>query len=266
MIDIVDRLGETRWLMPAEAMIVTPGKFRTFGDGDAKLIPRDQWKPVDLAPYAPPIKDQDGIGACNAFASVTTLEIARAIAGLPFVPLSTGYLYGCINGQRDQGSLLEDAIEWMQTNGVCEASVVGMLDWRKSQWPAAAATRAKQFRVLEWWQCPTFDHFASAIQQGFACNIGMMWGSTDEPNGDGFLPDRAAGRAGGHSIAVTALENKAGRWGVKLRNSWSARWGINGECIVSEARAKNEQGNFGWFATRAVTIADTDPKLPDLQS
>lgn len=263
MIEITDSLGEVRYLMPAESMVVTPGKFRTFGDGAFPVIPRDQWKPVDLAPVAPPIKDQDGIAACNAFASVTTLEIARAIAGLPFVPLSTGYLYGCINGQRDQGSLLEDAIEWMQTNGVCEASVVGMLDWRKSQWPAAAAERAKQFRVLEWWQCPTFDHFASAIQCGFACNIGMMWGRTDNPDSDGFLPDRAAG-GGGHSIAVTGLVYKNGRWGVKLRNSWSAKWGINGECIVSENRAKAEQGNFGWFATRSVTVADIDPKVPEL--
>lgn len=256
MIEITDSIGEQRWLMPLESMKVTKA-FKVFGDdaGTPPLIPRDQWKPVSLRPFSPPIKDQDGIGACNAFATVTATEVARAMAGLDPVQLSTGYLYGAINGQRDQGSLLEDAIEWMMKNGTCLASTVGMLDWQKSKWPSTAATEAKQYRVLEYYWTPTFDHFASALQQGFAGNIGIMWGSSDNPNSNGYLPDSAGGRAGGHAIAVDGLVNDGGKWGLELPNSWSTRWGWDGGRFkLSETRCKNEAGNFGWFVVRCTTF------------
>lgn len=263
MIDIVDSLGETRFLMPMENLKVTKA-FKTFGEeaGSPPLIPRDQWKPIDLNPVCPPIKDQDGIGACNAFATVTAVEVAYKLNGIDCPPLSTGYLYGAINGQRDQGSTLEDAIEWMTKNGTCKASTVGMLDWQKGKWPSNAATEAKQYRALEYWWCPTFDHFASALQYGYAGNVGMMWGSADNPDGDGYLPDRVGGRAGGHAIAVTGLCHDGNKWGTLQNNSWSAKWGWQGGRFkISEARHKNEQGNFGWFVVRAVTFP-TDQSIP----
>lgn len=256
MIDIVDSLGEQRFLMPLESMKVTKA-FKVFGDdaGTPPLIPRDQWKPIDLLPVCPPIKDQDGIGACNAFATVTAVEIAYRMNGIKIPDLSTGYLYGNVNQQRDQGSLLEDAIEWMVKYGTCSAETVGMLSWQKSKWPSKAADEAKNYRALEYWWCPTFEHFASAMQYGFGGNVGMMWSSADEPNANGYLPDRVGGRAGGHAIAVTGLCNDNGKWGTIQNNSWSAKWGWQGGRFkLSEARIKSESGQFGWFAVRAVTM------------
>lgn len=262
MIDIIDSIGETRFLMPLESQKVTKA-FKTFGDaGTPTRIPREVWKPVNLRPFCPPVKDQDGIGACNAFATVTATEIARAVAGLEYVPLSTGYLYGAINGQRDQGSMLEDAIEWMGKNGTCDASTVGMLDWQKGKWPAGVADKAKQYRVLEYFWTPEFDDFASGIQYGFAGNIGMMWASSDNPDGNGYLPDRVGGRAGGHAIAVTGLVYENGKWALECQNSWSPKWGWDGGRFkISESRCKSEAGNFGWFVVRATTFP-SDQGIP----
>lgn len=253
MIDIIDNLGETRFLMPLESLKVTK-TFKVFGDeGSAPLVPRSDWKPVSLATFTPPVKDQDGIGACNAFATVNTVEIARAMSGLEYAKLSPGYLYGSINGQRDQGSMLEDAIAWMQEHGTCLAATVPELAWKKSQWPSNAATEAKQYRVLEWWQCPTFEHVVSAILRGFAVNIGVMWGNADNPDADGWLPDRVTA-GGGHSICRCTVENRNGVWGVGGPNSWSAKWGKDGWMVFSEKRMVSEQSQFGWFATRATTF------------
>lgn len=264
MIEIIDHTNTPRFLMPLESMKLTKA-FKTFGEdaGSPPLIPRDKWKPISLKTFSGAIKDQDGVGACNAFATVTATETAYGLCRIPCPPLSTGYLYGNINGQRDQGSLLEDAIEWMNKYGTVPASVVGMLDWQKSKWPANAAAIALNYRVLEWWWCPTFDHFASALQYGFAGNIGMMWGSGDNPNANGYLPDRATGRAGGHAIAVDGLCYDAG-WGLELPNSWSPGWGVQGRFKLSETRVKNEVGNFGWFVVRAINIPSDAASLPQL--
>lgn len=258
MIEITDSIGESRWLMPMESMKVTK-TFKVFGDdaGSPPLIKREDWKPIDLLPVCPPIKDQDGIGACNAFATVTAVEVVYKLCGIQIPELSPGYLYGNINGQRDQGSLLEDAIEWMTKYGTCTSATVGNLEWQKSKWPGKAADEAKQYKALEYWWCPTFDHFASAMQYGYAGNVGMMWGSNDNPDANGYLPDRAGGRAGGHAIAVTGLCNDNGKWGTLQNNSWSTKWGWQGGRFkLSEARIKSEAGSFGWFVVRAVTFPD----------
>lgn len=255
-IDIVDDIGERRVLMALEKMKVTK-MFKTFGDeGSPPLIPRDQWKPMTLSLVTPAVKDQDGIGACNAFATVETVELAYRINGINVPLLSTGYLYGNINGQRDQGSMLEDAIEWMSEKGTCEESIVGMLEWRKSSWPKDAAQNALKYRVLEWWHCPTTEHVLSAIQRGFAVNIGVMWGSKDKTDANGWLPDSAGGSAGGHSIMRCSVEYLNGRWGIGGPNSWGTKWGKNGWFVMSETRLKKEEGSFGWFAVRSVTYPE----------
>lgn len=262
-IEIIDSLGEPRYLMPLEAM--RPARTHAvFGDtaNTPPLIPRSQWVPASLRTVAPPPKDQNGIGACNAFATVTAVEISRAFSGHPYQPLSAGYLYGNINGQRDRGSLLEDALEWMTQHGTCLASTVGMLDWQRSKWPAHAAEEAKRHRIQEYYLCPTFEHLASAIQYGFAGNIGIMWGGADNPDGDGWLPDRAAGRTGGHAIAFVGLVRRGDQWGIQIQNSWSPRWGAQGYAVLSETRIRSETGQFGWFVVRCATVADGSRDVP----
>jgi len=257
---IVD--GEPRYLMPPEYMEFRKTAFRgVYGDsGSGPMVPRANWQPSGLKGIALPIKDQNGIGACNAFATVTAMEYAYQFAYNQAPQLSAGWLYGNINGGRDQGSLLEDAIQWVQKHGVCLASTVGMLDWRsKSQ---SAIVEAESYKVTEWWECPTFEHVASAVQNGFAVNIGMMWYDGDRPDSDGWLPDRPRGGAGGHAIARTNLVQRNGVWGIEGPNSWGERWGNRGWFTVSENRMKNEEGNFGWFAVRSVTAPPNLQPIP----
>lgn len=242
--------GETRakGYIPATALKFA---WTTFGDSPrVPLIPRANWKPVDLSTFLPPVYDQDGVGACNAFATITAMEACRAQAGLPYVHISPGYLYGNINGQRDQGSMLEDGLSFSIENGTCLSKTVGDLAWRRSQWPASAAEEAKRFRVVEAFVCPDFDAMASALQQGFFIIEGLMWYDNFEPDSQGWLPSSGRGGAGGHALCGYGLENRDGKWGIKTRNSWSSRWGIKGDCIIPESLFGRQIG--GYWAVRAV--------------
>lgn len=235
---------------------------KVYGDDkDTELIPRSKWKPVTLRQWTPKVKDQDGIGACNAFATITAMESARNVAGLPYVQLSCGYLYGSINGGSDRGSMLEDALEHMTKVGSCPTSMVGDLSWRQSSWPAGVKEAAIPFRFLEYWWCPTFDHLASAAQKGFFLNLGIMWGNF-RPDSDGWIAPSGGG--GGHSILGCGLHERNGKWGLEMKNSWG-QWGMNwdgsyGYAVLDENHFRGPVG--GWWAVRSVVTEGGDIPAP----
>jgi len=220
------------------------------------MIPRSQWKPMTLEAYLPAVKDQDGIGACNAFSTVNLVMGCRAQAGLAYRDLSTGYLYGNINGGSDDGSLLEDALAWMVSHGTCLSSTVPDLVWQKNKWSnaAKAAEEAKNFTVLEAYLCPTFDHLASAVQEGFFLGQGIRWYDNYNTDADGWLPAKGRGNWGGHAVCGFGLAQRKGVWGIATRNSWSTSWGDNGNMVIPESLYDNTIG--GWWAVRAVRQVD----------
>lgn len=229
--------GEVRYLgcLPRTAEIGSI--YPVFGERPGgRLIPRNQWQPCDHSHLVQKILDQDAQGACTAFASVQALMCLRAEAGLPFVELSAGNLYGRINGGRDEGSTLADAIQTLEQQGVCKASTIGHLQWRKNTWPPGWQEEARRFRVLEAWDCPSFDHLASALQLGFFVNLGILVGGNFEPDSDGWIPDRRGGGSG-HAMCGVGLAQhpRTGRWGIKVANSWGEDWGLRGFGIVPES-------------------------------
>lgn len=219
------------------------------------LIPRSDWKPVNLSAFLPPVKDQDGVGACNAFATVTAVEGGRAQAGLPPVRLSASYLYGKINGGRDVGSYLEDGLEHMTDHGTVEFAAIGSdIDWRRGRAYDGAA-QARSYRVLEAYKCPSFEAMASALQQGFFVIEGLMWYDNFTPDREGWLPAGGRGQAGGHALCGYGLVERNGVWGIRTRNSWGAGWGIGGDCIIPESLFGRGVGGF--WAVRSVVQTPT---------
>ena len=241
------------------------GKMRLawskFGESPkVPLIPRDKWKPVDLSTFLPPVYDQNGRGQCNASATCTALEACRAQAGLPYVKLSAGDLYSLINDGVDQGSFLEDGLDAAVNQGVATAKTVPYVwDGRKHSTAAVQAER-KKFRAVECYLCPDFEAMASALQQGFFIVEGLMWFDGDTPDSAGWLPAVGRGGAGGHALCGYGLEQRNGVWGIRTRNSWSPSWGLNGNCVIPEARFGRQIGGF--WAVRSVvqSQARAEPK------
>lgn len=258
---IIDHNGVERWLGNLEPPAGHVCKaFPVYGDrADTPMVPRSQWPAliaamVDWKDYAflPPTHDQDGVGQCNADATTGMAESARLKQGLPLIQLSAADLYDRINGGGDNGSLLEDAMEEMMTRGVGTLATCGAV-WKRGQKQASDAER-KRFRFIEVFTAPTFDHFMSGLLMGFDGNTGIMWGRSDEVDGDGWLPD-AAGNAGGHSLHSYMPAMRQGRGGVQFgcatHNSWADRWGVKGKCVIPESRYKGPVG--GWFLVRSIT-------------
>jgi hypothetical protein len=208
------------------------------------------------------IRNQGSIGMCNCSAATGLLSTYRNLAGYGDCELSAGDLYRRICGGRDQGSMLGDALTELQSNGVCLVSDVPYQEWRKDSSPAAKAT-AKRFRISEAYDCPTFEHLATALQCGFLVDLGVMWGSSWSVDADGWLPARAGRGAGGHALQGVGLLERGGKWGIKVANSWGPAWGVNGFGVIPESDFTGEFSD-GW-AVRAV-VDSSDETLPEPQA
>lgn len=241
-------------------------RWKLFGaHPNVPLIPRAEWKPVDLSNFLPPVKNQDGIGACNAYAAVAAYQACRAQAGLPHIEFNEDWLYGRINGGRDQGSYLEDALEFMTSKGVKPRLPTDRRwDWRSN--PPDALTQAQEYQIVEAYECPNFDALASAVQQGFFLDVGIQWyDNYDRVDAEGWLPTNRLGRPGGHAIVGYGLAKREvdGRvqWGIMCQNSWGAGWGKAGRMILPESSFSNRVGGF--WAVRSVTQTKVDfPTVP----
>lgn len=179
------------------------------------------------------IKDQDAIGACASFASVSALEVLRWLQGNQHVSFSGGQLYGRVNGGVDAGSTLDDNLNELVRNGAVPASVVGPLDWQPSRWPKNWKDAAAPYKVLEAWDAPTFEEMVSAILLGFPVVYGIMIGSNFVVQPDGWVaPKRGSG--GGHAMLGLGIVVENNRIGIITQNSWGTRWGRNGVAIVPQ--------------------------------
>lgn len=250
--------GSTRRLGNNVPLAGPVRSFPVLGDTPtARVIPRGEWDSL-LAGYVlgpdhaflPPVHDQNGIGQCNADTAAAVMEYCRAVQGLPYVQLSAADLYARINGGRDNGSLLEDAMHELLVNGIGTAATSGTL-WKRGVWKGEApASERARFKAREVYVCPTFDHCFSAVLQGFAIASGAMWYDSYTPDADGWLP-RPGGNAGGHAIFGYKPTKRGSTFGIWHQNSWTAQWGLRGRFVIPEPAYSGPVG--GWYAVRAVT-------------
>ena len=146
---IIDHTGEVRRLgtIPAHAS----KRFSIWPR--ANVIPQADWWEVDRSKVFTSawIIDQDGQGGCVGFSAANAFMRARSLANEPLVRLSGEFVYAQINGGRDQGAIIEDAMAILTDMGVATEAEVP-LDSKyinKNNIPKAAYETAKtRFRAF----------------------------------------------------------------------------------------------------------------------
>jgi hypothetical protein len=209
------------------------------------ILPRSDWADCSIRHKVWTIIDQNPQNSCCPSATSGATMILREIAGEKRILLSQGSLYGQINSGRDGGANIEDALEAMMKVGVCPAAKIDPKDWKGRDWPADWKTEAKKFRILEAFDCPTFDAVASSVQRSMPVVFGVYWGS------------------GGHAITAVGLKKIDAAWNLEFLNSWGADWGDHGFGFLPESKCGGIN-NFGAFAIRSATIPGNEDLPPSL--
>lgn len=229
-----------------------------------KVIPRSRWNDLvpDEADNQHPhalldfVHDQDGIGMCNCSATAALVECCRKAAGLEHVPLSGGDLYRRISGGYDRGSMLEDGLSEAIKNGILPVEDCPYLDWRNN--PGKQATRL-QYRMVECAICPEFDHFYSALIQGWFGISGVPWYDNYRADSGGWLP-RGSGNWGGHALLAYKPTRRKSLYGAWNKNSWTPQWGFRGTCVIPETGYNGPVG--GWWVGKLVVTEQGDIPAP----
>lgn len=249
--------GETRVLgsLPSDPRLMAA--MPTYG---GEVLPESELAAFHDFPDALVVKDQDGRGACNGFATAGAVEQARFVAGMPHVPLSGWYPYAILCNGVDRGSNILDAYRLAGERGIAPESTVkyGIINPR--QLTAESHGAAKRFRMELGDTYQSWRQVVSAAMLRESMNLSVCVGNRFNTLDSEGVPGVDRGM-GNHAVCVGLGLKKSSRWGwlVLMRNSWSTRWGAEGFCWLAEAHI--EAGSyFECFGVKAV--AD-DPEATD---
>jgi len=225
------------------------------------LIAQSEWRDVDLGPFLHPVWDQGRHGSCVGHGSATAYHLAYRIAGgtVPPSGFSPTSLYALINGGRDRGAIVSDAMDALMRHGLATMAEVPESIIYESQISAVAKATRKRFRVLDAYHCETFDAIGSALQLGFPVSFGIMLPARFNSLDNEGVCALGGGWLGGHCMAAYGTKRlKDGRLAIRVRNSWGTRWGHNGDCLLVENHFGRDCDAFAIRANHADPM-DSQP-------
>jgi hypothetical protein len=234
---------------------LAPTRSYAFPRFASPILPRDQWKECSLRSLGAKILDQNGHGSCVGHGSCSAFTYAWRYRNASPHDFSACFLYGNINGGSDNGAVVGDALESLQSTGICLESEVPENDIFSRDFPRSSYDTAKRFKIEQAYHIETFDEIATAVQLGFAVSIGVEIGQAFEPDGQGVLPELSGG-GGGHCMCVLGLKSINGRWYLEVQNSWGASWGAGGFCWMPESYFRGQTDHW------AVQACAEDPQEP----
>lgn len=230
------------------------------------VLPRSGWRDVDLSPLGVPELDQGQHGSCVGHGSTSAFWFAYLIAGgtVPDGGFSPTSLYAQINGGRDAGAVVSDAMDALIRVGVGLMADVPESVIYDRQIPASAKAKYARFRVQDAYHCGSFDEIGSALQLGFPVSFGITlpggFNNLDAEGVAGF----GFGVLGGHCMcAYGTTRLKSGEWAIRVRNSWGTRWGRSGNCLLVERHFGRD---CDAFAIKAANSDPNDPHAPPVAS
>jgi len=256
--DMLLRGGEYRKLGNIRRTI-EPGEalFAPHFASKYKILPRDQWQGmesdeeiksfIDACPI--PSSDQNGIGACGAYAAMMAIHHCRHKAGMPYAPLAAGRLYHRSGRGMDGGSQLGDNLKYAMDLGIpLFRDRRHELDYR-SEWTDDEEDQGQDFRIYGAVDCPSFEALASAVQGPCdAVEHGILCGANYDVDSSGLWIRPQRGSSGGHAQCTPGggLCRRGDTWGLLVHGSWGKRFGYNGWYVVPEDYFRSTVFNDGW--------------------
>lgn len=227
------------------------------------IVPRAQWEETDYRSYNVPVLNQGNHGSCVGHGSTTAYWYSYLMEGgtVPQGGFSPTSLYAQINGGRDMGAVVSDAMTALMQTGVGLMADVPESIIYDRQIPQSAKAKYHRFQVSEAYHVETFDEIISALLLGFTVSFGITIGSGfNRPGKDGLI-EAGGFPLGGHCMCAYGVKRLAdGRWVTVVRNSWGTQFGANGDCLLPEGHFQGR--GLDAFAVKAAAADPEDPNKP----
>jgi C1A family cysteine protease len=219
------------------------------------------WRDVDGADWTTPVKDQEGCGACVAFATVAAIEamIKRDQGDAGLQPdLSEAHLFYCGCGDCcDRGWWPTYALDYSQSKGVPDEACFPYQDRNVPCSVSCADWQARSFKVVRWREL--ID--VGLRKEWLATNgpvIGCMAVYRDFYSYTGGIYQHVTGDlVGYHAICVVGYSELEQAWICK--NSWGTDWGDEGWFKIRYGQTQIDT-RFAMYGVEAVAPPSPAPE------
>jgi len=229
-------------------------------------IPEKQWLDTSTKDWVTIWRDQMRESSCVGMSSSYVFDVAWRLSGQEAKQFSPWWIYGLINGGRDAGARVGDAMMVLRDKGVATDKLVpqGML--YQSQFPKAAFTEALEHKAFEIYKVNSWEELGSAVHLKLPLVSGIGVGRNfSQLDGEGVvpLPDQIVG---GHALFHSGLKHsKTGAVLIECVNSYGKQWGVNGVCWLRKEHWNPAYGfPFDSFVVLAVA-PEPDDTVPPLE-
>lgn len=173
------------------------------------------------------IRNQRNFGSCNGFSTAAMLSRIRELRGEPYVCLSGADAYSQMNGNRDEGSTLQDGMIVCET-GIAPEDMVAWNQIYSSQISAEAKAARLRFRGFKVYAVDTELELASALVIGRCCVVAVhVTQSFYRQDGNGV--NQGVNGPGNHSTGVQDIRLQSdGTINYDMANSWDVTWCTGG--------------------------------------
>lgn len=252
--------GEQRFL----AALAPKEDFGGLMKASAKMpdIPKDKWQETSADDFGLRILNQGQHGSCVGHGGCSGTELQWLRQGGEPVNFSACFLYGLINGGRDAGAIVSDAMQALMEQGICTENEVPPGQIYKRTFKPDAYKVASKYKIAKAYHVSTWETLVSEIIRGRNVVHGIMVGANYadlDSNGIAPLP---RGGGGGHCQMSYAVRHINGAWVVDTRNSWGKSFGRNGNCYLTEQHF-GRRGSLDAFSVEFVN-PDANPNLPPM--
>lgn len=186
--------------------------------------------------------------------------------------LSPAYTYSRINNNRDNGSMLADAMVSIERHGVCLRATCGPSQIFRSQYDTQRAdNEAKRFIVQECYAIREQEFgkdelqraFWTALCLGFKVGVAIEAGSRfDIISSDGIAGvDRGGGNHAVHSFGVAYI---SGRLAAVSENTWGKNWGRAGRMLLTWDHFEQTIGVHSFYAARTAAEDPLNTNRPPM--
>jgi len=207
------------------------------------------------------IKSQVG-NSCNGVAGAMALTRSRVRRGLKRVDLSGGYLYSLINGNRDNGSMLDAGMKVIQDKGIAPVDLVPLDRLFRKQYDTSAADRAaKKYMAYECYRCEEIEDLWTALALGWDCVVVVHVGNGFERFDSNGLAGYSRGQ-GNHAVGAQGILWAGGEIVADAYNSWGKAWGNRGHMLLSKRHFEQTIGVHSFYAIRSASDGDDSPPKP----
>lgn len=206
------------------------------------------------------IRNQRDKGSCNGFSTAGVMSRMRELRGEPYVCLSGADAYSQMNGGRDNGSILADAMDKVLPTGIAPEDMVPWDHIYTHQISAEAKAARARFRGFKAYAADTEEELVTGIALGHMAVIAVHadnnYGRTD---GDGV--SYMGNGVGNHSVGADDLKLLSdGTICIDDPNSWGVEFGDGGRVWLTWRRHLQQTVKYHRFW---LLVSTTDDEQDD---